>query len=165
MKVVRTRVQAGRASPAPPLGPALSQYGVPVDKVIAEINELTKNYEGMEVTVVIRIDETTGRYKIDTISPTTTSLLLKFAGAQEPSGDPARKKVGDISLEDVIRVALIRKHELNAKTLKTAAKSVVSTARTVGLTVNGKDPKQILAEIDTGLHDELFRKYESEWGM
>lgn len=157
------RVQGGKASVAPPLGPTLSQYGLPADKVVTEINKLTEGYEGMEVTVVIKVDESTGSYSIDTISPTTTSLLLKFAGAQEPSGDPAHKKVGNISLEDVIRIAITKKRELNAKTLKAAVKSIVSTARTIGLTVNGKDPKEVLSEINKGVHDELLAKYESEW--
>jgi large subunit ribosomal protein L11 len=163
VKVFRVRVQGGKASAAPPLGPALTQYGLPVDKVVTEINKLTEGYEGMEVTVVIKVDETTGSYSIDMISPTTTSLLLKFAGVQEPSGDPAHKKVGNISLEDAIRVAIAKKKELNAKTLKAAVKSVVSTARTIGLTVDGKDPKEVLSEINKGVHDELFAKYESEW--
>lgn len=163
MKVVRVQVQAGKASPSPPLGPALSQYGLQVDKVVAEINKLTEGYSGMEVTVVLRIDETTGKYSIDVMSPTTTSLLLKYAKAQEPSGDPAHKKVGDITLEDAVKVALAKKKSLNAKTLKSAVKSVISTARSIGLTINGKDPKEVLAEIGRGLHDDLFSKYESYW--
>ena len=164
MKAVRLRVKGGRTTPAPPLGPTLSQYGLPVDRVVAEINELTKPYEDMEVTVVVLVDEATGRYRVDVVSPTTSSLLLKFAGVQEPSGDPAHKIIGNVSLEDAIRVAITKKLELNAKTLKAAVKSVISTARTIGLRVNGKDPKEVLKEIDAGLHDELFRRYESEWG-
>ncbi len=163
MKVVRFRVQAGKASPSPPLGPTLAQYGLPVEKVVEEINKLTEDYSGMEVTVVLRIDESTGKYSIDVALPTTTSLLLRFANVQEPSGDPARKKVGNITIEDAIKVALIKKSELNAKTLKAAVKSVISTARSIGLTVNGKDPKEVLAEVDRGVYDGYFNQYEEYW--
>ncbi len=163
MRVVRIRAQAGRASPSPPLGPTLAQYGLPVERVVEEINRLTERYSGMEVTVILRVDESTGRYSVDVASPTTTSLLLKFANVQEPSGDPAHKKVGNISLEDAIKVALIKKNELNAKSLKAAVKSVVSTARSIGLTVDGKDPKEVLSGIDKGVYDEYFSSYEKQW--
>jgi len=163
MKVLRLRVQAGKASPAPPLGPTLAQYGLPVNKVIEEINEATKEYAGLEVTLILRVDEATGKYSIEVKSPTTTSLLLKYAGVQEPSGDPTHKKVGNISIEDAVKVAIAKKGELKAKTLKAAAKSVVSTARSIGLTVEGKDPKAVLAEIDTGVYDEVFKRYEELW--
>lgn len=157
------QVQAGRASPAPPLGPTLSQYGLSADKVVAEINRLTEGYSGMEVTIVLKVDESTGKYGIEVMSPTTTSLLLKHAKAQEPSGDPAHKKVGNITLEDAIKVALGKRNDINAKTLKAAVKSVISTARSIGLTVNGKDPKEVLAEINRGVYDDLFDKYEQHW--
>ncbi|MEM2006237.1 MAG: 50S ribosomal protein L11 [Sulfolobales archaeon] len=163
MKVVRMQILGGKASPAPPLGPALSQYGLPVDKVVAEINKLTEGYLATEVTVVLEIDEPTGKYTIKVKSPTTTSLLLKYAKVQEPSGDPAHKKVGSITLDDAIRIALAKKSDINAKTLKAAVKSVVSTARSIGLTVNGKDPKEVLAEINRGIYDDLFSKYEEQW--
>ncbi|MCX8184805.1 MAG: 50S ribosomal protein L11 [Sulfolobales archaeon] len=162
MKLIRMQVKAGKATPSPPLGPALSQHGLSVDRVVEEINKATESYSGMDVTVVIRIDES-GRYSIDVQSPTTASLLLNFAGSQEPSGDPAHKKIGNVALEDVIKVALIRKRALSAKSLKAATKSVVSTARSIGLTINGKDPKEVLAEIDKGLYDDLLSKYEDQW--
>jgi large subunit ribosomal protein L11 len=163
MKVLRLRVQAGKASPAPPLGPTLAQYGLPVNKVVEEVNEATKEYAGLEVTLILRIDEATGKYSIEVKSPTTTSLLLRYAGVQEPSGDPAHKKIGNISIEDAVRVAIAKRRDLNARTLKAAVKSVVSTARSVGLTVEGKDPREVLREIDSGVYDEVFKKYEELW--
>ncbi|MCX8208252.1 MAG: 50S ribosomal protein L11 [Sulfolobales archaeon] len=156
------QVKAGKATPSPPLGPTLSQYGLPVDRVVEEINRATEGYSGMDVTVVIRVDDS-GRYYVDVQSPTTTSLLLNSAGVQESSGDPAHKKVGNVSLEDVIKVALVKKRDLNAKSLKAATKSVVSSARSIGLTVNGKDPREVLAEIDRGVYDDLFSRYEALW--
>jgi len=162
-KIIKAKIEGGKASPAPPLGPTLTQLGVNVNEVISKINELTKDYAGLEVTVMLYVDTSTKQYRVEVKSPTTTSLLLKFAGAQEPSGDPKNKKVGDISFDKVIEVALIKRNELNAKSLKAAVKSVISTAATIGLTVDGKEPKQVLKEVNEGLYDSLIKKYEDKW--
>ncbi len=162
-KLVRVKVQGGKASQAPPLGPTLSQLGLNVSEVVSKINELTKGFDGMEVNVNIYVNPVTRNYRIEVKTPTTSSLLLKFAGVQQPSGDPAHKKVGDIGFENVIRISILKKSELTAKTLKSAVKSVISTAGSIGLTIDGKDFKQVLEEVNKGLYDEILKKYESEW--
>lgn len=162
-RLVRVKVQGGRASQAPPLGPTLAQLGLNVAEVVSKINELTKAFEGLEVGVDIYVNTSTKDYRIEVKLPTTTSLLLKYAGASGPSGDPRNKKVGNISFEDVVKIVLMKKPDLNAKTLRAAVKSVVSTASTIGLTVDGKEPKQVLKEINEGLYDEVLKKYEGMW--
>lgn len=162
-KLIRVKVQGGKASQAPPLGPTLNQLGLNVGEVISKINELTKDFEGMEVNVDIHVNPATKAYRIEVKSPTTSSLLLKFAGVQQPSGDPAHRKVGNISFEDIIKISLLKKNELTAKTLKSAVKSIISTAGSIGLTIDGKDFKQVLEEVNKGLYDEILKKYESEY--
>jgi len=162
-RVVRARVKAGKASPTPPLGPAISQYGLDVARVVNEINELTKDYGDLEVTVEILVNPDTKEYKVNVKSPTTTSLLLKFAGASEPSGDPAHKKVGDVKFEDIVKIAILKKKDLTAKTLKAAVKTILSSAATVGVTVDGKEPKEVLREVVEGRYDSVLLKYEEEW--
>jgi len=162
-KTLKVKIVGGEATSKPPLGPSLAQYGLPINKVISEINELTKSLKGLEVTVNIYIDTERRNYRLEVKSPTTSSLLLKAAGASKPSGDPAHNKVGDLSLEDIIRVVLMKRHELTAKTLKAAVKTVLSTAATIGLTVNGKEPREVIDEVINGLHDELLLKYEEEF--
>ncbi|RLG80673.1 MAG: 50S ribosomal protein L11 [Thermoprotei archaeon] len=162
-KIVRVRVPGGKASPSPPLGPTISQYGLDVGDVVNKINELTRDYDGLEVTVEIYVDPVTKEYRIDVRSPTTTSLLLRLAGASAPSGDPANKKVGDLKLEDVIKVAILKKNDLNAKSLKAAVKTILSSAATIGLTVNGKEPREVIKDISSGIFDNVLLKYEDEW--
>jgi large subunit ribosomal protein L11 len=162
-RLVRVRVEGGKASQAPPLGPTLKQFGLDVNEVVSKINELTKDFEGLEVRVDIYVNPATKEYRVEVKSPTTTSLLLKFAGVQQPSGDPAHKKVGNISFEKVVEVAILKRNELNAKTLKSAVKSVISTAGSIGLTIDNKEFKQVLKEVDEGLYDEILQKYESRW--
>lgn len=162
-KTVRVKVKGGQASPSPPLGPTISQYGLNVEEVVQKINELTKGFEGMEVTVDLYVNPDTKEYRIEIKSPSTSSLLLRAAGVDKPSGDPAHSKVGNISLEEVIKVALMKKFDLSAKTLKKAVKTVLSTAATIGLTVNNKEPREVIKEVEEGMHDELLLKYEEEW--
>jgi large subunit ribosomal protein L11 len=163
IRVVRVQVEGGKASPAPPLGPTLQQLGLDPAKVVDDINTATKNYQGLQVRVDVIVDLDTMKYDLRVKLPTTTSLLLSTAGAKNPSGDPAHKKVGDISLEKAIEIAILKKPELNAKSLKAAVKTILGTARSIGITVNGKDPREVQAEIDRGLHDEIMLKYEDKW--
>jgi|UniRef100_A0A7J2U1G7 large subunit ribosomal protein L11 len=163
LKVVKMQVEGGKASNAPPLGPALADAGLNVAEVVDKINKMTEPYKGHTVTIKIAIDLDTKEYNISLELPTTTSLLLSLAGVSEPSGDPAHKKVGNLGLEDVIRVALLKKPELNAKSLKAAIKTILGAARSIGLSVEGKDPKEVMGELNKGLYDDVLRKYEEEW--
>jgi large subunit ribosomal protein L11 len=88
---------------------------------------------------------------------------MKYAGAKEPTGDPAHKKIGDVKFEDIVRIAIIKREQLTAKTLKNAVKTILGTASAVGVTVDGKDPKDVSKLLDQGYYDELIKKYEDEW--
>lgn len=162
-KTIKVVVEGGNVKPGPPLAPTLSQLGLNVGEVIKKINEATAQFKGMSVPVTIEVDTDTKKYTISVGIPTTTALLLKEAGAEAPSGDPEHKKIGDIKFEQVVKVAIMKKPGLTAKTLKAAVKSILGTARSIGLTVDGKDPKQVVKEVDQGLYDEILNKHEEEW--
>ncbi len=162
-KTVKIQVEGGKANPGPPLGPTLSPLGLNVAEVVQKINEATKKFEGMTVPVEIEVDLDTKEYTIKVGIPTTTALLLKMAGAKEPSGDPAHQKIGDIPFEKIVEVALMKKPQLLAKTLKAAVKMILGSARSIGLTVDGKDPKQVTREVEEGYYDAILSKYEKEW--
>ncbi|MEM0340161.1 MAG: hypothetical protein QW065_05150 [Acidilobaceae archaeon] len=97
------------------------------------------------------------------VKPSATELLLKAVNVSEPSGDPAHKKIGDLPLEKIIEIAIEKKPDLLAKSLKAAVKTILGSARSIGITVNGKDPKLVTAEIEKGLYDELLKRYEEKW--
>jgi len=163
IRVVRLQVEGGKATPAPPLGPTLQQLGLDVARVVDEINTATKIYEGLEVRVDVVIDLDSKEYNIKVKLPATTSLLLMAAGAEKPSGDPGHNKVGDLDIEKIIEIAILKKPELNAKSLRAAVKTILGTAKSIGITVSGKDPRDVQKEIDKGLYDETLRKYEDRW--
>lgn len=103
------------------------------------------------------------KYDIKVGIPTTTALLLKEVGASEPSGDPKNKKIGNLSLEQIVKVAIMKKPSLTAKSLKAAVKSIVGSARSIGITVENKDPKEVIKEIEEGKYNDLLSKYENQW--
>jgi large subunit ribosomal protein L11 len=163
IKIIRVQVKGGEAKSEPPLGPALADAGLNVAEVIEKINKVTEKYREHTVTVKIIVNLDTKEYNLEVELPTTTSLLLATAGASEPSGDPVHKKVGNISFEDVVKVAIMKKPELTAKTLKAAVKTILGSARSIGITVEGKDPKEVIKEVEQGLYDEVLKRYEEEW--
>uniref|UniRef100_A0A7C2VLI2 Large ribosomal subunit protein uL11 n=1 Tax=Ignisphaera aggregans TaxID=334771 RepID=A0A7C2VLI2_9CREN len=163
IKVVKTQIRGGEAKAEPPLGPAIADAGLNVSEVIDKINKVTESFKGHTVTVKLIIDLDKKSYDIDVELPTITSLLLSAAGASEPSGDPMHKKVGNISFEDIIKVAILKKPELTAKSLKAAVKTVLGSAKSIGLTVDGKDPKEVSKQVDQGLYDEILKRFEQEW--
>ncbi|HIQ24082.1 MAG TPA: 50S ribosomal protein L11 [Pyrodictium delaneyi] len=163
IRVINVKVKGGEASPAPPLSDSLKKVGLDVDKVVEEINEVTSKYKGFEVQVKIIVDEDTKEYEIEVKPPTTTELLLKAVGAKEPSGDPMHQKIGDLPFEKIVEIAIMKKPGLTAKTLKAAVKTILGSARSIGITVDGKDPKQVTREVEEGVYDAVLSKYEEEW--
>ncbi|MCS7128991.1 MAG: 50S ribosomal protein L11 [Desulfurococcaceae archaeon] len=163
-KSIRLLIEGGRATQGPPIGSALSPLGLNLAEVVKAINDATKDFEGLTVPVEVVVDTESKAYEVRVSTPTTTTLILREAGAKEPSGDPANKKVGDITLEKAIKIAIVKKKELTAKTIKKALKCILGSAKSIGVTVEGRDPGEVIKEVEDGKYDELLSKYEHEWG-
>lgn len=161
-KVIEALVAGGQATAGPPLGPALGPLGVNVLSIVNKINELTSSYAGMKVPVKIIVDPETKEFEVTVGIPTTAALIVKEAGIQKGSGTPNTEKVGNLNLEQVIKIAKVKRSSLLAGSLKSAVKEVIGTCVSMGVTVNQKDPKVILREIDEGIHDELLEEESAE---
>jgi large subunit ribosomal protein L11 len=157
-KVVEALVAGGQATAGPPLGPALGPLGVNVLQIVNKINELTNIYAGMKVPVKIEVDPETKAFDVKVGIPTTAALIVKEAGIQKGSGTPNTEKVGNISMEQTRQIATIKRPSLLAGDLKAAVKEVVGTCVSMGVTVDGKDPKAVLQEIEEGVHDEALKE-------
>lgn len=162
-KSVRFVIEGGKATAGPPLGPALGPTGLNVMAVANKINELTKEFAGMRVPVEVIYDPETKEFEVKVGIPTTAALLLRELKAEKGSSSPAKQKIGNLSLERVVKIALIKRPDLLAKTLKAATKEVLGTCLSLGITVEGKNPKEVQKEIDAGVYDHIFAKYEVEW--
>jgi len=153
---IEVLVEGGRASPGPPLGPALGPMGVNVVQVVALINEKTKSFAGMKVPVKVLIDPKTKTFEIKVGTPPTSSLLVKEIGMEKGSGAPNTQKVGNITIEQAIKVANMKQDSLMGKNLKMRVLEVIGVCVSSGITVEGKEPKAIQKEIKEGKWDAKF---------
>ncbi|WP_175058948.1 50S ribosomal protein L11 [Thermococcus sp. 2319x1] len=159
-QIVEVLVEGGKATPGPPLGPAIGPLGLNVKQVVDKINEATKDFAGMQVPVKIIVDPVTRQFEIEVGTPPVSQLIKKELGLEKGSSEPTRNIVGDLTMEQVIRIAKAKKQQMLAADLKAAAKEVIGTALSMGVTVEGKDPREVQKEIDEGVYDEVFAKVE-----
>jgi large subunit ribosomal protein L11 len=160
-QVVKVLVEGGKASPKPPLGPQLSQLKLDIGKVIAEINEKTKDFAGMQVPVEIIVNEDK-TYEIKVGTPPVSSLVKKELGLQKLAKEPGKEWVGDLKFEQVIKIAKMKIDSLGTRDLKKAVKQIIGSCVSFGVKVEGKTPKEILREIDEGKWDEVLKQAEEK---
>jgi len=159
-KVVEALVAGGQATAGPPLGPALGPLGVNVLAIVNRINEVTKDYAGMKVPVKVIVDTETKEFEVTVGTPTTSALIVSELKIEKGSGSPKAQKVGNLSMEQVVRIANVKQAELLAPNLKAAVKEVLGSCVSMGVTVEGKDPKEVQKEIDEGKHEAALEKKE-----
>lgn len=157
-KTVELLVSGGQATAGPPLGPALGPLGVNVMMIVNKINELTKDYSGMKVPVKVIVDPDTKDFEVNIGTPTTSALIVNELKIEKGSGTPSTQKVGNLTIDQIVRIAKMKRPELLARNLKNAAKEVLGACVSMGVTADGKDPREVQKEIDQGKHDEIFSK-------
>ena len=131
---IKLQIPAGKATPAPPVGPALGQHGVNIGAFTKEFNERTKNDVGMMIPVVISVYADRS-FSFITKTPPVPNLLQKACNIEKGSGVPNKDKVATITMDEVRKIAEFKMPDLNATSLDAAAKMVAGTARSMGITV------------------------------
>ena len=132
--LVKLQVPAGKANPAPPVGPALGQHGVNIMEFCKTFNERTANQAGMIIPVVITVYEDRS-FTFVTKTPPAAVLLKKAAGLDKASGTPNVKKVAKVTKEQVREIAELKMPDLNASDVEAAMRMVAGTARSMGIEV------------------------------
>jgi large subunit ribosomal protein L11 len=143
---VSVLVEGGKASAGPPLGPALGPLGVNVAQVVQKINEQTKQFAGMRVPVVVRVDPATRQFTLVVGRPPVAALLLKEAGKEKGSGKSKGEVIGDVTLAAVQKIAEAKGDDLFGADLDAKMNQVLGTCVSMGLTVDGEDPRTILKQ-------------------
>ena len=131
---VKLQIPAGKATPAPPVGPALGQHGVNIAAFTKEFNERTKKDVGMIIPVIITVYADRS-FTFVTKTPPAAVLIKKYCNIESGSGVPNKTKVATISKADVQKIAEIKMPDLNANDLEAAKKIVAGTARSMGVTI------------------------------
>ena len=154
---VEALVEGGKASAGPPLGPALGPMGVNIGEVINQINEKTKDFEGMKVPVTVIIDGKDFKIKVGT--PPISAMIKKEANIEKLSSHPKEEKVADIKIEQVIKIAKNKRDSMNTVDIKSCVRQIIGSCVSCGILVEGKDPKEVLKEIDNGKYkDEIIHE-------
>jgi large subunit ribosomal protein L11 len=134
MGLIKLQIPAGQATPSPPVGPALGQYGLNIMEFCKAFNEKTKVQEGTIIPVLITV-YTDRTYTFIIKTPLTSVLLKQAAKIAKGSGEPNRTKVGEISQEQIAKIAHIKMPDLNANDLEAAVKMIEGTARSMGIKI------------------------------
>jgi len=153
---VKALVDGGKASASPPLGPALGPLGVNIMQIINAINDKTKQFEGMKVPIKVIVDPKTKKFEIEVGTPPSSSLILKELRLDKGSGTPSTRKIGNLTVDQAIKVAKMKQDGLLGKNLKKKTKEVIGTCVSMGITVEGKKPQEVQKAIDDGVYDSKF---------
>ncbi len=132
--IIKLQIQAGAATPAPPVGPALGQHGVNIMEFCKAYNAATEAQRGNVVPVEISVFEDRS-FTFELKTPPAARLLLKAAGVDKGSGEPHKTKVASVTMDQVREIAETKMRDLNATNIDQAAKIIAGTARSMGITV------------------------------
>ena len=135
LAMIKLQVEAGKANPSPPIGPALGQHGVNIMDFCKAFNAKTANEEGMIIPVVITVFQDRS-FSFITKTPPAAVLLKKAAQIAKGAADPKRERVGSVTRQQVEEIAKLKMVDLNANDLDAACKIIAGTARSMGIEVN-----------------------------
>lgn len=131
---IKLQAPAGKATPAPPIGPALGQHGLAIQDFVNQFNEMTKDMGGDIIPVEITVyDDRSFSLKLKT--PPAAELLKKAAGVKKGSGIPNTEKIGSVTKDQVKEIAARKIEELSARDIEAAIKIIAGTARSMGITI------------------------------
>ena len=146
-------IMGGKASAAPPLGPALGPKGVNIGQVVAEINKKTADFAGMQVPVKVIIETDDKSFEIEIGTPPASALIKQEAGLKKASGNPKAELVGNITFDQVLKIARMKESSLSGKNMKMMAKEIIGTCRSMGITVDDKRSEDAILAVESGKYN------------
>ena len=155
-------IEGGKAAPGPTTAPRLAPLIVNIQEIFKQVNDKTKEYAGMQVPVKIIIDADTKEFEIKVGTPPVSSLIKKEIGVElakitEEEKTAGKTSVGDLKMDQVVKIAKMKRDSLLAKDLKAAVKQILGTTASMPLTVEGKKGKELIKEVNEGKWDNLIK--------
>lgn len=161
-ETIEALIEGGKATAAPPLGPALGPTGINIGQVVAEINKKTADFKGMKVPVKVIIEKETKEFTIEIGTPPAAALIKKEAGVPKGASNPLAEKVADLLIEQIIKISNMKQDALLGNSTKTRVKEIVGTCQSMGILVEGMPAVDALKAIDEGKFDEKIKSGKTE---
>lgn len=161
-QTVEALIEGGKATAAPPLGPALGPTGVNIGQVVSDINKKTADMKGMQVPVKVTVDTDNKSFTIEIGTPPASALIKKEAGVKKGSGNPLSEKVADLKIEQIIKIAKIKEDALLGSDVKAKVREIVGTCQSMGMLVEGMDAQSALKAIAEGQFDAQIKSGKTE---
>lgn len=155
---VEVLIEGGKATAAPPLGPALGPLKVNIGQVVADINKKTADFKGMKVPVKVIVDTETKAYEIEIGTPPASQLIKSELNIQKGSGTPDKTHVADMSLDQIKKVARMKFDALLAQDLNAAVREIAGTCYSLGITIDGKPAREFIADVKKGKYDSQLNE-------
>jgi large subunit ribosomal protein L11 len=129
--------------------------GVNIGQVVAKINEMTKDFEGMKVPVKVNVDPATKEFTVEVGSPPTGEIIKKEAGIEKGAGN-REAPAGDISMEKIVKISKAKSNSLGSD-VKSVVKEVLGSCLSMGVTIDSKNARDVIKEVDEGKHDSMLK--------
>jgi len=155
-------IEGGKATAAPPLGPALGPMGVNIGDVVAKINAKTGDFKGMKVPVKVIVDSKTKEFSIKVGTPPASALIKKEAGIDKGASNPLTDKVADLKIEQIIKIAKMKQDSLLGVDNVARAREIIGSCMSMGVMVEGKIARETLIDIANGMHVEKIKSGKTE---
>ena len=161
-ETIELMVDGGSASPNAQMAQALGPKGINIKSVIDKINEKTNAFKGMKVPVKIIADIETKTFDVTVGTPPISELIKNELGLKIGSGIPNKDKVGNISMEQVVKISLMKQDNILHNNFKAVVKSVVGSCNSLGILIESKESKEITKEIDNGIYDDIINNKKTQ---
>jgi len=159
---IKLLVDGGEMKPGPAIAQKIGPLGINMGKVISDINTATKDFKGMKLPVELDIDEKTKEFTVKTFSPPTSELLKKELNLEKGSAEHKKIKVGNASIEDIIKITKIKSTDMLQKEFKSAVKSVLGTCASIGIFVENEMPNELIHKIESGKFEKEINEQSTE---
>ncbi len=149
-ETIELLVEGGKATAGPEMGQKLGPLGINISDILSKINEKTSSFKNMKVPVKIVVDTETKEFEISVGTPPTSQLIKKELNLEKGSSNPGKSTVGNIAIEQIIKIAKMKQESMLVKGLKAAVLSVIGSCNSSGVLIEGKSSKEISEKIKQG---------------
>ncbi len=160
--IIKLLVEGGNMQPGPAVAQKIGPLGLNMGKIIQEVNKATENFKGLKVPVELDVDAKTKEFEIKVYSPPVPELIKKELGIELGSGDHKNIKVGNLAIEQVIKIAKTKQKDMLDKNLKAAVRSVVGSCVSLGVLIENEEPKKVSQQILSGKYDKEIEEGKTE---